>query len=88
MGSRVANSSFLSSLALQNFVQNKTMMEELQTLEKALGVLVCTFQRYCRKDGNQTTLSKGELRELLENELPSLRTVRSAHSGASGAEQN
>lgn len=50
-------------------------MEEWQTLERALGVLVCTFQRYCRKEGDRHRLSKRELQELLESELPSLRTV-------------
>ncbi|XP_053134040.1 protein S100-A2-like [Hemicordylus capensis] len=51
-------------------------MEGMQTLGQALGVLVCTFQHYCRKEGDRSTLSKGELRELLENELPSLRTLQ------------
>ncbi|XP_063002421.1 protein S100-A2-like [Elgaria multicarinata webbii] len=50
-------------------------MEHYETLERALGVLVCTFQRYCQKEGDQRTLSKGELKELLEKELPSLKTV-------------
>ncbi|XP_028566816.2 protein S100-A3-like [Podarcis muralis] len=51
-------------------------MEQYQTLEQALGGLVCTFQRYCRKEGDRRTLSKGELKELLENELPSLKTLQ------------
>ncbi|XP_061462335.1 protein S100-A3-like [Rhineura floridana] len=50
-------------------------MEQYHTLERALGALVCTFQRYCRKEGDRHTLSKGELRELLDNELPSLQTL-------------
>ncbi|XP_067395415.1 protein S100-A4-like isoform X2 [Emydura macquarii macquarii] len=51
-------------------------MEELQTLQQALAVLVCTFQRYSKKEGDRRTLSKGELKELLEKELPSLGNVQ------------
>uniref|UniRef100_A0A8D0GGU5 Protein S100 n=1 Tax=Sphenodon punctatus TaxID=8508 RepID=A0A8D0GGU5_SPHPU len=40
-----------------------------KTLEQALGVLVCTFLRYARQEGAKCTLNRGELRELLENEL-------------------
>ncbi|XP_067328754.1 uncharacterized protein [Anolis sagrei] len=47
-----------------------------QSLERALGVLVCTFQRYCRKDGERHTLSRKQLKALLEEELPSLRCLR------------
>uniref|UniRef100_A0A8C8SSI5 S100 calcium binding protein A3 n=1 Tax=Pelusios castaneus TaxID=367368 RepID=A0A8C8SSI5_9SAUR len=50
-------------------------MEDLQTLQQALAVLVCTFQRYSKKEGDRYTLSKGELKELLENEFPSLGNV-------------
>ncbi|XP_025022996.1 protein S100-A3-like [Python bivittatus] len=51
-------------------------MEQLRTLEQALGEVVCTFQRYCRKEGDRNTLSKAELRSLLQNELPSLQTLQ------------
>ncbi|XP_063172933.1 protein S100-A6-like [Candoia aspera] len=50
-------------------------MEQFRTLEQALGKLVSTFQGYCRKEGDRNTLSKAELRSLLENELPSLQTL-------------
>uniref|UniRef100_A0A452GS17 Protein S100 n=1 Tax=Gopherus agassizii TaxID=38772 RepID=A0A452GS17_9SAUR len=43
-----------------------------QTLQQALAVLVCTFQRYSKQEGDRFTLSRGELKELLEKELPSL----------------
>ncbi|XP_014433499.1 protein S100-A2-like isoform X2 [Pelodiscus sinensis] len=47
-----------------------------QTLQQALAVLVCTFQRYAKQEGNRFTLSRRELRELLETELPSLGNVQ------------
>ncbi|KAM3825193.1 protein S100-G-like [Vipera latastei] len=50
-------------------------MTQFQTLEQALGEVVCTFQRYCRKGGDRNTLSKAELRNLLQTELPSLQTL-------------
>ncbi|XP_042296944.1 protein S100-A2-like [Sceloporus undulatus] len=50
-------------------------MEQLHTLERALGVLVCTFQRYCKKEGDKHTLSKAQLKELLVKELPSLQRL-------------
>uniref|UniRef100_A0A8D2J659 Protein S100 n=1 Tax=Varanus komodoensis TaxID=61221 RepID=A0A8D2J659_VARKO len=52
-------------------------MERLHTLERALAVLVCTFQRYCQREGHRNTLSKEQLRALLEKELPSLQMVES-----------
>ncbi|XP_034261975.1 protein S100-G-like [Pantherophis guttatus] len=51
-------------------------MTQFQTLEQALGEVVCTFQRYCRKEGDRNTLSKDELRSLLQTELPSLQTLQ------------
>ncbi|XP_015267210.1 PREDICTED: protein S100-A3-like [Gekko japonicus] len=45
-------------------------------LEQALGVVVCIFQRYCRKEGNRYTLSRGELLDLLKKELPILKTLK------------
>ncbi|XP_060116820.1 protein S100-A5-like isoform X2 [Heteronotia binoei] len=45
-------------------------------LEQALGVVVCIFQRYCRKEGNRQKLSRRELLDLLKTELPSLKTLK------------
>uniref|UniRef100_A0ABM5F533 Protein S100 n=1 Tax=Pogona vitticeps TaxID=103695 RepID=A0ABM5F533_9SAUR len=50
-------------------------MEDLHSLGKALGVLACTFQRYCRGEGTRNTLSLGGMKALLENELPSLQLL-------------
>ncbi|KAK9391042.1 hypothetical protein NXF25_018372 [Crotalus adamanteus] len=50
-------------------------MTQFQTLEQALGEVVCTFQRYCQKEGDRNTLSKAELRNLLQTEMPSLQTL-------------
>ncbi|XP_070622526.1 protein S100-G-like [Erythrolamprus reginae] len=50
-------------------------MTQFKTLEQALGEVVGTFQRYCRKDGDRNTLTKDELRSLLQTELPSLQTL-------------
>uniref|UniRef100_A0A8C3PEB3 Protein S100 n=1 Tax=Chrysemys picta bellii TaxID=8478 RepID=A0A8C3PEB3_CHRPI len=47
-----------------------------QMLQQALAVLVCTFQRYAKQEGDRFTLSRGELKELLEKELPSLGDVK------------
>ncbi|XP_026579139.1 protein S100-G-like [Pseudonaja textilis] len=51
-------------------------MTRFQTLEQALGEVVCTFQRYCRKEGDRNTLSKNQLRSLLQTEMPSLQTLQ------------
>ncbi|KAF3707321.1 Protein S100-A1 S-100 protein alpha chain S-100 protein subunit alpha [Channa argus] len=38
-------------------------------LETAMETLIKVFHRYAGKDGKKTTLSRRELRELMENEL-------------------
>uniref|UniRef100_UPI0037E91E35 protein S100-A10b n=1 Tax=Semicossyphus pulcher TaxID=241346 RepID=UPI0037E91E35 len=39
-------------------------------LEKAMELLIVTFHRYAEQDGDKKTLSKKELKKLIETELP------------------
>lgn len=38
-------------------------------LDQAVGLLVATFHKYSGKEGDKNTLSKGELKELIQKEL-------------------
>ncbi|CAI5787070.1 Hypothetical predicted protein [Podarcis lilfordi] len=38
-------------------------------LDQAIGLLVVTFQKYTSKDGDKNSLSKKELKELIQKEL-------------------
>ncbi|NWJ09806.1 S10A6 protein, partial [Crypturellus undulatus] len=38
-------------------------------LDQAVGLLVCTFHKYACKEGDKNTLSKAELKELIQKEL-------------------
>lgn len=45
-------------------------------LETAMELLIVVFHRYASKDGRAGTLSRRELRELMENELANFLKVR------------
>uniref|UniRef100_A0A8C8SSH5 Protein S100 n=1 Tax=Pelusios castaneus TaxID=367368 RepID=A0A8C8SSH5_9SAUR len=38
-------------------------------LDQAIGLLVCVFHKYSGKEGDKNTLSKRELKELIQKEL-------------------
>ncbi|XP_075763956.1 protein S100-A6-like [Pelodiscus sinensis] len=41
----------------------------MASLDQAIGALVCVFHKYSGKEGDKDTLSKGELKELIQKEL-------------------
>ncbi|XP_071600107.1 protein S100-P [Heliangelus exortis] len=42
----------------------------MSQLETAMGMLIAVFDKYASSDGNRNSLSKAELRSLLEKEFP------------------
>lgn len=44
----------------------------MSDINKAIALLIATFSKYAGKEGNKHTLSKAELKELLQNELGEL----------------
>ncbi|XP_059701198.1 protein S100-P isoform X3 [Haemorhous mexicanus] len=52
----------------------------MSQLETAMGMTIAVFDQYARTDGNRQTLSKAELKTLLEKELPNFLEVCTAVS--------
>ncbi|XP_058242113.1 ictacalcin-like isoform X1 [Hemibagrus wyckioides] len=41
----------------------------MSQLQQGMGILIATFHKYSGKEGDKLTLSKGELKDLLNNEM-------------------
>lgn len=41
----------------------------MSDIQQAMALLIAAFHKYSGKEGDKLTLSKGELKELLQNEL-------------------
>lgn len=48
----------------------------MSQLPQAMAMLISTFHKYSGKEGDKLTLSKGELKDLLTNELGDMIEVR------------
>ncbi|VTJ91346.1 Hypothetical predicted protein, partial [Marmota monax] len=53
-------------------------------LETAMGLIIDVFARYSGGDGRRQTLTKGELKQLMEKELPGFLQVRPSPRVAQG----
>jgi len=52
----------------------------MSQLETAMGMTIAVFDKYAKADGNRQTLTKAELKTLLEQELPNFLSVREGRS--------
>lgn len=66
---------FLLNLTGVFFFQ-QSRLAAMTELEKCMESLILIFHRYAKEDGDGKTLSKKELKKLVENELPTFIKVR------------
>lgn len=52
----------------------------MSQLETAMGMIIAVFDKYAKADGDRQTLTKAELKTLLESEFPNFLAVREQHS--------
>lgn len=75
------NSIFLKAVFLHFCSNTKSLLSPASTLaamtdlEKCMESLIFTFHRYAEAGGDGNTLSKKELKKILENELPTFLKV-------------
>lgn len=59
-----------------SFLLSAPLPAAMTDLEKCMESLIVIFHRYADEDGDGKTLSKKELKKLVENELPTFLKVR------------
>ena len=64
------------ALRLFLFRRKPDSSRNMSQLETAMGMTIAVFDKYAKTDGNRQTLSKAELKTLLEKELPNFLSVR------------
>lgn len=61
--------------------QTPQSQEHLSELEKAIDVIIDVFHQYSRREGDRDTLTKGELKLLIEKQLASYLKVSEVGAG-------
>lgn len=65
--------------------QTPQTQEHLSELEKAIDVIIDVFHQYSRREGDRDTLTKSELKLLIEKQLANYLKVREGGAGFLGA---